>query len=153
MHFQHNSVWASIVGTVVQLEPVELQVSLASRMNDELCGLLHGTLEPFADYLGCAVRRQSVGIVVFSDGGLIVPGTTAVDQLGFDARDADSHWSVALEGKWGVFEGVDIDEESQAADLDIVNLGDVEVDCCPLFGVCLVLTDGLVAGRLMMWVL
>ena len=153
MHLQHNSVWTSIVGTVVELKPVELQVSLASRMNDELRGLLHGTLEPFADYLGCAVRRQSVGVVVFGDGRLVVPGTAAVDELGFYARDADSHGCFTLEGKRGVFEGVDVDEESQAADLDLVNLGDVKVDCCPLFGVCLVLTDGLVAGKLMMWVL
>jgi len=146
-------VWTTIVGTVVQLKPVELQVSLASRMNDELRRLFHGTLEPFADYLGCAVCRQGIGVVVFGDGGLVVPGTAAVDELGFDARDADSHRCFALEGKWSVLEGVDIDEKAQATDFDIVNLGDVEVDCCPLFGVCLVLADGLVAGTLMMWVL
>ena len=153
MHLQHNSVWTSIFSTVVELKPVKLQVSLASRMNDELRGLLHGTLEPFADYLGCAIRRQDVGVVVFGDGRLVVPGTAAVDELGFDARDADSHRCFALKAKWGVLEWVDIDEKAQAADLDLVNLGDVEVDCCPLFVVCLVLTDGLVAGRLMMWVL
>ena len=90
---------------------------------------------------------------MFGDGGLVVPGTTAVDELGFDTRNADGHRCFALKAKWGVFEWVDIDEKAQAADLDVVNLGDVEVDCCPLFIFCLVLADGLVAGKLMMWVL
>jgi hypothetical protein len=80
---------------------------------------------------------------VFDDGGLVVPGSTTVDELGLNARDVDGERRFALKGKRGVFEGVGVDQESQAADVGVV-FGDVEVDGCPLFITCIALADVLV---------
>lgn len=121
-------------------------------MNDELRHFVHGTFKPFADYLGCAVCRQDVGIVVFNDGGFVVPVGAAIDERGLDTRDADSKRCFTLESKGGVFEGVDIYEESQAAGFGIV-YGYFEVDCCPLFVACLALADVSVDATFITWVL
>ncbi len=76
---------ASICSAIIQLEPVHLQIPLTSRMDDKLRHISFGALKPFADYLGCAVLRKYICIVVFSDGGLVVPCSAAVDELGLDA--------------------------------------------------------------------
>jgi hypothetical protein len=47
--------WATVISTVVELEPVDLQVPLTSRMNGKLRHGSFGAFKPFADYLGCAV--------------------------------------------------------------------------------------------------
>jgi predicted sugar kinase len=85
VHLKHNTVWTSIHSTIVQLKPVDLQIPLASRMNNELGYISLRTLEPLADNFSRAILRQHVCVVVFGNGGFVVPGGAAIDKLGLDA--------------------------------------------------------------------
>lgn len=54
-------------------------------MNNELGYISLRTLEPLADNFSRAILRQHVCVVVFGNGGFVVPGGAAIDKLGLDA--------------------------------------------------------------------
>lgn len=133
--------WSTVVSTVVQLIPVNLQVSRASGVNVELGNIAFWAREPFAHDFAGAARGQDVGIVVLYDGGLVVPGGTPVDQLRIDAGYVDGEWSYAFEAEGSVLGRAFVDYESETAYVCSFYVRHIEVDSRPAF----VATGALVA--------
>jgi len=124
--------------TVVELVPVRLQVSLASRVNYKL-GQALGTREPLAHNLTGTILVQDKGSDMFNGSWLGVPSRSAVDQAGIDAGDVDGKGGIAFEVDGRVLVGVCVEVEVDVAE-GVAVVGHVEVDGCPLlvFGLALV---------------
>ena len=124
--------------SVVELIPVRLQVSLASRVNHKL-GQTLGAGEPLAHNLTSTILVQDKGSDVFNGSWFVVPSRTAVDQAGIDAGDVDGKGGLAFEVDGRVLVGVCVEVEVDVAE-GVAVVGYVEVDGCPLlvFGLALV---------------
>ena len=120
----------SISRTVVELIPVRLQVSLASRVDHKL-GQTLGTREPLAHNLTGTILVQDKGSDMFNGSWLGVPSRSAVDQAGIDAGDVDGEGGLAFEVDGRVLVGVDVEVEVDVAE-GVAVVGYVEVNGCPL---------------------
>lgn len=136
--------WSPIGRAVVELIPVRLQVSLASRVDDELCNALL-TREPVADNLTSTILVQDEGSDVFSGSWLVVPSGSAVDQLRINTGDVDGEGGFAFEADGWVLGFVGVDVEVYVTERVAV-IGNVEVDGCPLLIISLALAMMLVCA-------